>query len=217
MRLQNSQSTARTAVVGGATPRRRRAFCPLKSKSFAPRSGLPLKGQAFARGRGLTTKGRPLPESEASQNSQSTARTAVVGGATPRRMRAFCPLKSKSFAPRSGLPLKGQAFARGRGSHYKGQTFARERGLTEQPKHRSHSCCRRRDPAPKADVQPAQEQKLRPGVGAPTAKGRRLPEVGAPTARLGFCPRSGLPQQRADLCPRSRPHRTAKAPLAQLL
>ena len=79
--LQKSQSAARAASVGAATPRRKRWFCQLKSKSFAPRSGL-------------------------LQKSQSAARAVFCGSRNQRRMRRLCPPKSQKLRPEVGPPTE---------------------------------------------------------------------------------------------------------------
>ena len=121
--------------VGGAPPRRRRAFLPAQSKSFAPGRASHRRSKALLVG-GSSTAGdiraafvlweaRPRGEGELSARSRPKASPRVgaptegqkpcsgvlppaeggiraaffVGGATSRRRRAFCSLKSKSFAP----------------------------------------------------------------------------------------------------------------------
>ncbi len=130
-------------------------FLPAQSKSFAPRSGLPQEGpKAPTRDQGF---------------HKTATHTAFVGGATPRRRRAFCPPKAK-------------ASPRGRDSHRKGQKLRPEVGAPTEPL--PTPLYRRRDPAPKAGFLPAQKQKLRPEVGAPTGRAK------------SSNPRSGLPQNR---------------------
>ena len=89
--------------------------CPLKSTSFAPRSGLPRKYAVHA---------APLWEARPAANAEVTAlnstsfaprsglpqkyavHAAPLWEARPAANAEGCPLRSISFAPRSGLPQK---------------------------------------------------------------------------------------------------------------
>ena len=117
----------------------------------SPRGGPPTEGQKPCSGVDLLQQATSVPP-------------FLAGGATSRRRRAFCPLKSK-------------ASPRGRGSHRRSKALLwvmlQGLGSIEEPKHSSHRFCGRRAPAAKVSFLPAREQKLRPGGGAPT-KSRKL-------------------------------------------
>ena len=82
--LQKSQSAARAASVGAATPRRKRWFCQLKKQKLRPEVGPPTE----------EPKRRP--------------RCFFLWEARPAANADVLPAQSKSFAPRSGLLQKSQ-------------------------------------------------------------------------------------------------------------
>ena len=88
-----------------------------------------------------TSKAKASPRGRASH--KNSARAFICGRRDPRRMQTRSHLKSKSFAPRSGLPRKQCT--------------------------RAHFLWEPR-PAANADSQPPQKQKLRPEVGPPTRR-----------------------------------------------
>ena len=170
---RSAKSATRTAFfVGGAT----RGECdvlPLKSKSFAPRSGLLQEEPTRQPHRFFLWGGTPRGECGMCCHSKAKLRPEVgppteepklqphrffCGSRAPRRMRRFCPLISKSFAPRSGLLQKRQSATRtaffvgaatcgGQGftARSKSKSFAPRSGLLQKSQKRhSHRLCGRR-------------------------------------------------------------------------
>ena len=100
------------SICGSRDPRRMQTRSHLKSKSFAPRSGLLRKQCTRPHFVGGATRGecRLAATSLKSESfgprsglPQNSARALICGSRDPRRMQTRSHLKSKSFAPRSGL------------------------------------------------------------------------------------------------------------------
>ena len=105
------KNSARAFICGSRDPRRMQTRSHLKSKSFGPRSGLPqtVHAPSFvgAATRGecrlvATSKAKASPRGRASHENSARA-LIFCGSRDPRRMQTRSHLKSKSFAPRSGL------------------------------------------------------------------------------------------------------------------
>ena len=186
---------------GSRAPRRMLRFCLLKSKSFAPRSGLLQKSQSAARvvffvggatrgecGGSACSKAKLRPEvGPPTEEPKRRSRRLFCGRRAPRRMRWFCQLKSKSFAPRSGLLQKSQSAARvalweprpAANAEVlpaqKAKASPRGRGSYRRAKAPPALLLWEPRPAANAEVLPAQKQKLRPEVGAPTEEPKCRP------------------------------------------
>ena len=182
-----------------------RRFCPLISKSVAPRSGLLQKSQNVSRTAffvGAATRGecegsasskpklRPEGGAPTEESVKALPAPSFCGRRAPRRMRRFCQLKSKSFAPRSGLLQKSQSAARA--ASVGAATPRRKRWFCQLKK-----------------------QKLRPEVGPPTEepKRRRAASVGgAPRGECGMCCHSKA-KLRPEVGPPTRRAKASAAPL----
>ena len=178
-----------------ARPRGEGELSARSRAKLRPGAGLPQEGPKPCLGADLLQRATSVP-------------LLFLWEARPRgEGELSCPLKSKSFAPGAGLPQKVKSLARG-WIFYSGQ-------------HPCRFCfCGRRAPAAKASFLPAQEQKLRPGGGAPTegpkpclgsdllqratsapllflweARPRGEGELSCPLKSKSFAPRSGLLQK----------------------
>ena len=160
--LQKSQSAARAASVGAATPRRKRWFCQLKKQKLRPEVGPPTeepkrRPRCFCGSRDPAAKAMVLsaqkqklrPEVGPPTEEPKRRRAASVGGA-PRGECDVLPLKSKSFAPRSGL-------------------------LQEEPTRQPHRFFVGGATRGECGGSTSSKQKLRPEVGPPTRRAKAPP------------------------------------------
>ena len=103
------KNSARAFICGRRDPRRMQTRSHLKSKSFAPGSGLPRKQCT----RPHLWEPRPAVKADSQPPEKQkrpedgpptkTVHAPFCGSRDPRRMQTRSHLKSKSFAPRSGL------------------------------------------------------------------------------------------------------------------
>ena len=106
------KNSARALICGSRDPRRTQTRSHLKSKSFAPGSGLPRKQCT----RPHLWEPRPAVKADSQPPEKQkrpedgpptkTVHAPFCGSRDPRRRQTRSHLKSKSFAPRSGLLRK---------------------------------------------------------------------------------------------------------------
>ena len=215
--LQKSQSAARAASVGAATPRRKRWFCQLKKQKLRPKVGPPTE-ESKRRPHPFLWESRPA--AKAMVLSAQKAKASPRGRASYRRAKAppapsflwearpaanaeVLPAQKPSFAPRSGLLQKSQSAARavfcGRRAprrkrwfcQLKSKSFAPRAGLLQKNQKRSPRRFVGGAPRGECGGSACSKAKLLPEVGPPTSP-RRVPALSAQRQQLSSrtCPPS---------------------------